>query len=283
MKFTQKYAELPRHDIKLAYLESGDHNLPTLVFIHGMRGNSRAYEKFTRQLKGFHLVLIDLPGYGKSSPLSIRHTLKNMAAAVAEFLEVAGLKDVNLVGYSFGGTVAFVVARYFPARIVRLILIAPVLVKRGIFLGVAKLYYDLYARLPERTQRYLLTNHPLILFGSNLMLTTNNAETRKDYLDNALKSSYQISPRAIAEVSQDMTKSDLKFEASGLKMPTLVIGAELDNLTRVEFLRRITHSLERVDFEVIRSTGHLLYAESPVELAAAVSDYLSREVKLASK
>jgi pimeloyl-[acyl-carrier protein] methyl ester esterase len=67
----------------------------------------------------FRLHIADLPGYG-SSPCCAPYTLEHLAALVAERLP----QRTHLCGWSLGGLVALEVARRFPEKVARLVLVA---------------------------------------------------------------------------------------------------------------------------------------------------------------
>ncbi|MCI4066541.1 alpha/beta fold hydrolase [Micromonospora sp. R77] len=78
---------------------------PPVVLLHGI---GRTLDDFTAQqelLAADHRVLsVDLPGHGGSAPLDVPHTLPALAAAVADFLDAAGVSwPARLVGNSSAG------------------------------------------------------------------------------------------------------------------------------------------------------------------------------------
>jgi pimeloyl-ACP methyl ester carboxylesterase len=78
-------------------------------------------------LKGFNVVLIDLPGFGKSqSPLSVWST-GEYAAFVRQFLYELDIQPLIIIGHSFGGAIATRMATQPHTGIKGLVLIAPCL------------------------------------------------------------------------------------------------------------------------------------------------------------
>jgi pimeloyl-ACP methyl ester carboxylesterase len=97
--------------------ETGSGDLPVLL-IHG---NSLSREVFRKQLGGalskrYHLVAFDLPGHGDSSDaLSAfrTYTGPSLADAAIEVLDLLGLGEVVVVGWSLGGHIALEMASQF--------------------------------------------------------------------------------------------------------------------------------------------------------------------------
>lgn len=79
-----------------------------VLFIHG---NSACKEAFSPQfesslLQDYRLVAIDLPGHGQSDDISdvaAKCTIPSLARLVGEVIDILGLKDTILTGWSFGG------------------------------------------------------------------------------------------------------------------------------------------------------------------------------------
>ena len=83
--------------------ESGD---TTLLFIHGAFINK---EYWNNQLSYFEpkyrVIAIDLPGHGNSSHNRTEWTGQNFGKDLSEFIEELSLKNVILIGHSFGSDV----------------------------------------------------------------------------------------------------------------------------------------------------------------------------------
>ena len=81
-------------------------------FLHGILGsggNLRSLAKRVLELApGWEVVLVDLPGHGRSEPMRKPHTVSACACAVKELAEALHKPATALVGHSFGGKVALV-------------------------------------------------------------------------------------------------------------------------------------------------------------------------------
>ncbi|NED57887.1 alpha/beta fold hydrolase, partial [Micromonospora aurantiaca] len=77
---------------------------PPVVLLHGIGRTLDDFTALHTALARDHLVLaVDLPGHGGSAPLDGPHTLPALAAAVARFLDAAGVTGpAHLVGNSLG-------------------------------------------------------------------------------------------------------------------------------------------------------------------------------------
>ena len=83
-----------------------------LLMVHGLGANLRTWDPLLAALSGSReLVLVDLPGHGRSTPLAGRQTIEAYADALASFVQSQGLATADLVGSSVGGRLVLELAR----------------------------------------------------------------------------------------------------------------------------------------------------------------------------
>lgn len=105
---------------------SQDNSRPTLVFIHYFGGAARSWQWVVDRLSDdYQCVTLNLPGFGKTSPLD-KPSIDAFAQYVREETDRQGLASYTLLGHSMGGKIAVqVAANDTDRRVERLILIAP--------------------------------------------------------------------------------------------------------------------------------------------------------------
>ena len=85
---------------------------PPLLMVHGLGANLRTWDPMLPDLQGAReLVLVDLPGHGRSAPLEGPQTVAAHANALASFMHSHGLAAADLVGSSVGGRLVLELAR----------------------------------------------------------------------------------------------------------------------------------------------------------------------------
>jgi pimeloyl-ACP methyl ester carboxylesterase len=111
--------------IKTNYLEAGSG--PTVVLIHGSGPGVTAYANWRLVLPAladrFRVLAPDMAGFGYSErPEKAEYGLDLWADQVIGFLDALDLRQVSLVGNSFGGAIALRVATRHPDRFDKLVL-----------------------------------------------------------------------------------------------------------------------------------------------------------------
>ena len=83
-----------------------------LLLVHGLGGSARSWDPIAPALaEARELVLIDLPGHGRSPALAGRQTIAAFADAVEAFIGQQGLQGVDLVGSSVGARLVLELSR----------------------------------------------------------------------------------------------------------------------------------------------------------------------------
>jgi pimeloyl-ACP methyl ester carboxylesterase len=103
---------------------------PAVVLVHGHPGNAYEWQPLMAELarRGFRAIAYDRAGYGRSDgrPTPGHVTVETNASELLALLAALELRDVTLVGSSYGGATAIVAAKRDPARLARLVLVGSV-------------------------------------------------------------------------------------------------------------------------------------------------------------
>lgn len=115
---------------RLSYLD-WDGDGPTVLLLHGITSSAATFWRVAPALRsaGYHALALDMPGHGESD-VSPEHTIDAIAALVGGSIAALGLRQVRLVGHSWGGAVALALASGdHPARaaLARVALVDPAL------------------------------------------------------------------------------------------------------------------------------------------------------------
>lgn len=100
-------------DSRINIVEEGNPENQPIILLHGWGQNT---EMMAPVVKGFedkfHIVLIDLPGFGKSDEPTTAWTIDEYVYMVEVIVRKMKLKNPILIGHSFGGKVALEYTSY---------------------------------------------------------------------------------------------------------------------------------------------------------------------------
>ncbi len=104
------------------YVEYGENNKNTILFLHGYSDSAKTFEPLKEYLSSKYRVIIpDAPMIRRKG---ISYDLHGLSAYVHEFVENIGLKKFILCGFSFGGLVAADYAYWYPEKVTKLYLLS---------------------------------------------------------------------------------------------------------------------------------------------------------------
>lgn len=258
---------------------------PTVVMVHGFRGDHHGLEPVVAQLPGVHIISPDLPGFGASTPLGadsgFNHDLDGYAAWLREFVAALELDGpVVILGHSFGSIVSSAaLAGGLAADAVILVnpIAAPALSgPRGIMTRLAVFYYWAAAKLPERLGFALLRSRLIVRVMSVTMAKTKDPTLKRwiheehDRYFSAFSNREVVLDAFRASVSNDVSE----FAAS-ITPRTLLIAADRDDITPIAAQHTLQQLFPQATLYVIHDVGHLIHYEKPVEAATQIRGLLA--------
>jgi pimeloyl-ACP methyl ester carboxylesterase len=106
--------------IQICYEQAGTG--PPLVLVHGLMGNMSDWRhRVLPMLTGrFRVLIYDLRGHGDTDMTPSGYTSADMVADLIGLMDQLGIAPADLVGHSFGGTVALHATALHPERVNRL-------------------------------------------------------------------------------------------------------------------------------------------------------------------
>ena len=94
------------------YITLGKRQNPAVVLLNGWGGSINSFLGVGKVLAGFgfFVVIVDFMGFGESKEPKEPKSIYSYASDVENLIKDLGLKDVSVVGHSFGGRVGVVLA-----------------------------------------------------------------------------------------------------------------------------------------------------------------------------
>jgi len=248
-----------------------------MVLVHGLLGYSFSWRQvldhFSQQREVFAL---DMPGAGFSehSPALDAH-LSAAAERLLEFLNVLGISSCDLVGSSYGGATALLLATRNPERVRTLTLVSPANPwsktgrKRLAALslpGVSQLFPPL-ARLMTPLHRVFVKR----MYGDRSRAT---AETLRGYsLPLLRKGTFEHAVKIVRNWHADMRELERRLP-SAAEIPTLIVWGSKDRVVDPASAKTLSRYFKQSRVVIIEGAGHLPYEECPEEFTSIVGGFL---------
>ena len=221
-----------------------------VVALHGWR---RTGADFDRVLAGLDAVAPDLPGFGASPPPDATWGSADYATAMLPLCQEGG--PVVLVGHSFGGRVAVMLASAHPDAVAALVLTGtPLWRPEGVPPPRSPLGY--------RAVRGL---HRLGLISDRAMEQRRQRSGSDDYRA-ASGVVRDILVRAIAETNDGTYRGAL----NEVRCPVELVWGENDTAAPPAVAAEAAGALPGARVTIVPGVGHLTPTEAPAELRAAI-------------
>jgi len=210
---------------------------------------------------GFYVIVPDFAGHGQTPPPDTPWGMEDYAAELCGLLDALGVKQCHIVGHSFGGRAAIVLAAKYPGRVGKMALTgaAGIKPKRGL-----KYYYRVYKYKTGKTLAKTRAGQWACgLFGVDIAAKIKSAGSA-DYraLDNPV-----MRATFIRVVNQDLTGY-----LSSVRAPTLLLWGKTDDATPLWMGRKMEKLM--ADAALIElNGGHFAYLEQAAQFNAIVKHF----------
>ncbi len=245
-----------------------------VILIHGLMDSALNWSKNIDALAQEHRVwAIDLIGFGFSSRVTApTYSLKYFARSVREWMDAQEIARASVVGHSLGGAVALELAHDFPARVDKLILIAP-----GTYRVNVPPAVNLAARVP-----YV----PRALVG----WATTSRRARRSAWRGALGNAYRIDAQeakkyarplrvrgtadALVAMAASPRASDLPAGLTRIAARTLILWGDRDLTVPVKHGEHHERSLPNAEFVILEGAGHVPQIACPAVVNRLMLEFL---------
>ncbi len=203
------------------------------------------------------------PGHaGRPSPDSASAAIERCADDLVQVLTRAGHERAHVLAWCLGTRLALAFADRYADRVLSLVLLAPALSMRAedtrhdpLHRALTSLYRVAQSRRARLPVLVRLISPP----GTPTSLADLPEQTLFSYL----------------ELYHSWQKYDTTAPLERLRVPTILIAGERDDVVPVEWLRRWqSERLPSAQLRVIADAGHLAFRERPADVAAQVLDAL---------
>ena len=247
----------------LPFTRSGETNAgPTLVLMHFYGSSRREWTEAQAVLSRYHsCVALDMPGFGDANDWQQGFDMAAMAQHVCDTITDLALDDGILVGHSFSGKVAQIIADQLPDRVRALILVASSPLAPQPDRQEDRAFQAHYAGDRAGAEQFIRSAcaHPLpsAIFARAV--------------DDAMRGSraaWKAWPTAGAD-------EDWSERVGKLSLPTLIVVGDKDPSLPLSLQERMVapfFTAPRID--VIENAGHLLPMEVPERLSDVIHDFV---------
>ncbi len=246
---------------------------PVVLMLHGFGGSLHTWEDWAAGLAATHRVIrIDLPGAGLTgADPSGDYSDERGIALLAALLTQRGVARATVLGHSMGGRLAWRFAAAEPARVERLVLVAPDgFASPGFEYGkapeVGLVAQAMQFALPQAVLRWSLAP----AYANPDAVMTDELVTRY----HALMLAPGVRPAIIARLQQ-LNLLPPPPLLRRIPAPTLLLWGDADRMIPVANAQDYLRDLPQARLVVLPGVGHVPQEENPAAGLAAVQAFLA--------
>ncbi len=237
--------------IKINYIDTVDSidNTFSILLLHGWGADIRYFNRTIETLKKKYRVLaIDLPGFGLSGELKRSFNVDDYCDIVVKFLEYLKIKNVVLLGHSYGGRIIIKLnsRELENINIVKNVLIDSAGIKhklsfvKRVKVIVYKVLKCVINIIPSKKIRERSLNSLKKKFGS---------------------SDYKNATNFLRETMVKSINEDLTPYLKNIKKETLIIWGENDTDTPITDAKVMEREIENSGLVILKNTSHFSFLQ----------------------
>lgn len=216
------------------YYEVYGHGNP-LFLLHGFTQSSQSWNEFIPEYNNdYEIYLVDLMGHGRSGAFTEEVSVRSAAQNLMDLTEYLGLKNINAIGYSYGGEILF-----------QLALINPDLIKSMVIIGSCGTWNA--EDFPEFVEHLSYKNLKNLPWMREQQI---NDERIRNILDQVPNYAVQLS----------------EAELKSIQTRTLLVVGDNDRTTPLECVIRAKTTMPNAFLWIVPNTGHRVHYDRNKDL-----------------
>jgi pimeloyl-ACP methyl ester carboxylesterase len=239
-----------------------DKSLPAVVFIHGAGFDHSTWALHTRWFAhhGFAVLAPDLPGHGRSVGPSLP-SIAGMADWTAALLAAAGAAKAHLIGHSMGSLIALETASRHPDKVSALSLIGTA--------ATMTVGPDLLNAAEANDQDAI---DMVSIWGLGFSAELGGSLAPGLWMHGGAQAVLSACEPGVLfkDLSACNSYGNALAAAASVKVPTTLILGERDMMTPAKAGKALAAAIPHAKTVVVRGAGHIIMAERPDELLAAL-------------
>ncbi len=306
LKYPYRLKSMPFKGNKIYYMDKGSGQ--AVFFVHGLGEDSSSWELNMNYFlkKGYRVIAIDLPGFGRSKGYT-KVSINDFSESIYELIRYLQLNKPVLIGHSMGGQACANFSIKHNEHIDKLVLVAPAGIQKY-SPTFFKIYFTMLENvfLNKRSIDYFEKVHTLMHL--NPLFMVNDLITKKDdsletQLDKAMKFAQNITFFLKNDFTKRLIKRRIKklfeygfmeqynenkmgmeamldkkelIQAYDIKAPTLLIWGTNDIMVPYRIASVAKMSIgSNAKLKSFTSCGHYSFAERTQEFNESVYEFIS--------
>lgn len=257
LDLAERTVELPGGASQVVYAAGEG---PPLLWLHGIGGIEPTQSLLARLTEQRTVIAPLTPGWSDLGELADIDDMHDLAIYYDDLLDALALDQVVVAGHSFGAMLAAELAAHYPKRVTQLVLISPFGLWNDEY-PVADLFAHTVAQMPT------------LLYADPAKAPATTAGSAGDADVEALVAVAQ-SMTTVAKFMWPIPDRGLTRRLRRITAPTLIVFGDADAFVPPRYADDFVAGIANASSLLIAGAGHMVPAEDPEAVAAAIADFL---------
>lgn len=243
---------LSKDNVKIKYwTRLTDKNKKTLFFIHGFVGNHTVFKneaKYFAKYSDYNIVMIDCRAHGLSeAPKNLnQYHIDYFANDIKEIIKKENLKNIILIGHSFGGVISCNAYHIMKIKIKGIILFDSIYSEPIKYFSKLNIFFELgYLTIRQIFNLKYKNPRKYIDYTSN-----------KNYRNSFLKGASKMPFFAVAFMWEKLFEFDSNKVFSNIHTRTLAVEAKGDIYSKITHMKNIKKNIKNLEYLSINEKSH---------------------------
>ena len=261
----------------------GLENSKSILLVHGLGTNAaKDWDPIKLELsKKFHLILIDLPGFGLSQKSPKPYTLENYAKLLSEILKKYSKNEkTTVIGHSLGGATTLKFAHSYSQLIDKVVLIdAAGILHRSVFVKhMSRLEKDSEASYPFKGIVDKIKGVANTISEVVIETTDKYASLQKILLATPSIRAKLVKDKSILRAAISLIEEDFTDATRFLELPVLILWGEKDKVAPLRVGKLLDYHLKNSKLHIFNGIGHNPMAKVPKKVSSQIINWLENPI-----
>ena len=260
--------------------QAGEQHEQTVLLIHGLgtNGHHDWRENINQLSQRYHVLAIDLPGFGGSPALAQGYEFAPLTTLLQETLAHYAVAQALVIGHSLGGAIALQLAHRYPQNIERLVLVdvAGVLQKQVFVNHIAQLPLPQQLGVPPLDNVLSKVGRHVELLKRNVLAWPEQIFDLSGFLrDNPALRTLILRDQAMIDAAIGLVETDFSAAIRETRVPTTILWGSHDQVTPLRTGRLLAKRMTNARLHLVPGAGHAPMLEMPAEFHRVLIDALA--------
>ncbi|MEP2650634.1 MAG: alpha/beta hydrolase [Paraglaciecola sp.] len=269
-------------------VEAGLSHKDTIILVHGLgySGLRDWIDVIPHLEKNYHVVALDLPGFGESDSTSLQLAPQKYAELLQWLIPQFSKDKVTLVGHSMGGAISLRFASEFPDMLDKLIMVDTAgILNRTVFVRHLTELPDRYEWLAQYQQQFKFVDSTVNKVNRFLNRISGAVLTQLDKLPdptlvlmhNEFAQKYIYKDRPTLNAAIGLINENFSDAIHHFRIPTHIIWGKLDRVAPLRTGELLASQLFNAELHVIEGAGHVPMKDRLEEFLVQLDSALQQE------